>query len=100
MNTKIKLKGSEFSIAETRRNFPSLVREAENGRAMRITRRGKPVALLIGQWEFERLVSDRRDFVEAYEEFSKSHGTEDLNVDPDEVFRNSRDESAGRDVSL
>lgn len=76
MNTKIKLKGSEFSIAETRRNFPSLVREAENGRAVRITRRGKPVTLLIGQWEFERLVSDRRDFVEAYEEFSKSHGTE------------------------
>ena len=58
MNTKIKLKGSEFSIAETRRNLPSLVREAENGRTVRLTRRGKPVALLIGQREFERLVPD------------------------------------------
>lgn len=97
MNTKIKLKGSEFSIAEARRK---LVREAENGRAVRITRRGKPVALLIGQWEFERLVSGRRDFVEAYEEFSKSRDLEDLNIDPDEVFRDSHDESAGRVVLL
>ncbi len=100
MNTKIKLKVSEFSIAEARRNFPSLVREAESGRAVRLTRRGKPVALLIGHREFEHLVADRRDFVEAYEEFSKSHDLEDLNIDPNEVFCNSRDESAGRDVSL
>lgn len=100
MNTKIKLKGSEFSIAEARRNFPSLVREAESGRAVRITRRGKPGALLIGQWEFERLVSGRRDFVEAYEEFSKSRDLEDLNIDPDEVVRDSHDESAGRVVLL
>ncbi|MXY68731.1 MAG: type II toxin-antitoxin system Phd/YefM family antitoxin [Acidobacteriia bacterium] len=42
-------------MAEARRNFPSLVREAENGRAVRITRRGKPVAVLIGGREFERL---------------------------------------------
>jgi prevent-host-death family protein len=100
MNTKIKWKVSEFSITEARRNFPSLVRKAEDGGAVRITRRGKPVALLIGRREFERLVSDRRDFVEAHEEFSKSHDLEDLNIDPDEVFCNSRDESAGRDVSL
>lgn len=100
MNTTIKLKGSEFSIAETRRNLPSLVREAENGRTVRLTRRGKPVALLIGHRELQRIVSDQRDYVEAYEEFSKSHDLEDLNIDSDKVFCDSRDESAGRDVSL
>lgn len=91
---------SEFSIAEARGRFSSLLREAEHGRAVRITRRGKPVALLISYRESKRIVSDRRDFVEAYEEFSKSHDFEDLNIDPDEVFLGSRDESAGRDVSL
>ena len=65
MNTKINLKASEFSITEARRSFPSLVREAENGRAVRITRRGMPVALLIGDPELESIVSDRRNFVEA-----------------------------------
>lgn len=100
MNTKISLKASEFSIGEARRNFSSLVREAENGRAVRITRCGKPVAVLIGNREFERHASAPRDFAEAYENFLESYSIEDLDIDPDEVFRDSRDESAGRDVSL
>lgn len=100
MNTKINLKASGFSIAEARRNFSSLVRAAENGRAVRITRRGKPVAVLIGNREFERHASAPRDFAEAYENFLESYPVEDLDIDPDEVFRDSRDESAGRDVSL
>lgn len=100
MNTKINLKASEFSIAEARRNFSSLVRESENGRAVSTTRRGEPVAQLIGHRQFERLVSGRRDFVAAYEEFSKSYDLGDLHLDADEVFRDSRDGSAGSDVSL
>jgi prevent-host-death family protein len=36
------------SIAEARRNFLSLVHDAENGKAVEITRRGEPVAVLIG----------------------------------------------------
>ena len=67
---------------------------------MRLTRHGKPVAVLLGYTEFDRLVSDRRDFSAAYGEFSESHDLEDLNIAPDEVFGDSRDESAGRDVSL
>ena len=100
MNTKINLKASEFSIAEARRNFSSLVREAENGRAVRITRRGEPVAVLIRNREFERHASAPRDFAEAYENFLESFPVEDFDIDPDEVFRDSRDESTGRDVSL
>jgi len=100
MNAKGDLKASEFSIAEARRSFPTLIREAENGRAARTTRRGKPVALLIGHRQLERIGSDRRNFVEEYEEFSKSYDLEDLQSDPDEVFRDSREESAGRDVPL
>lgn len=100
MNTKINLKASEFSIAEARRNFSSLVREAENGRSVRITRRGEPVAELIRNREFERHASAPRDFAEAYKNFLESHPVEDLDIDSDEVFRDSRDESAGRDVSL
>ena len=54
MNTRINLKASEFSIAEARRNFSSLIPEAENGRAARITRRAEPVAQLIGHRKSER----------------------------------------------
>lgn len=94
------LEASELSIAEARREFSSLVREAENGRAVRITRRGEPGAQLIGHREFERLVWGRCEFVAADEEFSKSHDLEDLHLNADEVFRDSRTGSAGSDVSL
>ena len=100
MNTKIDLKASEFSIAEARRNFSSLVRDAENGRAVRITRRGGPVPQLIGHREFERLVSGRCDFVAGYGEFSKSYHVEGLHIGADEVFRDPRDGSARSDVSF
>ena len=34
------------SIVEARRNLPELIREAENGKEVELTRRGKPVAML------------------------------------------------------
>jgi len=45
----------QHSIAEARNNLPSLVRAAESGKAVELTRRGKPVAVLIGRRQYERL---------------------------------------------
>ena len=87
-----------YSIAEARSNLPSLVRDAENGRTVRLTRRGEPVAVLIGHREFERLAAGRQDFARAYEEFLESFDVEDL--DPDELFIDVRDKSTGRGVSF
>ena len=100
MNTKVNPTAREYSIAEARRSLPSLVREAEDGKSVRLTRRGEPVAVLIGHREFERLSSGRRDFVETYEEFLKSYDLLELDIDPDEAFRAVRDKSPGREVSL
>ena len=100
MNTKLNLKAHEFSVAEARRTLPSLIRDAESGQAVRLTRRGKPVAVLIGHEEFKRLTSGTRDFAEAYEKFLKSYPLAELEIDADEVFRDVRDKSAGREVSL
>ena len=35
------------SIADARRHLPALVRNAENGKAVELTRRGEPVAKLV-----------------------------------------------------
>ena len=91
---------SEYSIAEARRSLPTLIRDAESGTAVRFTRRGKPVAVLIGHREFERLTSRRRDFVEAYEEFLNSYDLVALDINPNELFHEVRDKSPGREVSL
>lgn len=43
------------SIAEAKDGFTELVRSAEEGRPVTISRRGRPVAVLLGQAEYERL---------------------------------------------
>ena len=59
-----------------------------------LTRRGEPVAVLIGLQRFERLTSNRGSFVTAYRDLTE------LAIDPDELFAGTRAETAGRDVRL
>jgi prevent-host-death family protein len=50
---------SDFSIAEAKSHFARLVQEAESGRAVRITRRGQSVAVLMSGAEYDRLVAQQ-----------------------------------------
>ena len=84
----------KHSITEARRNLPSLVREAEQGRVVEITRRGEPVAVLVGRSGFGRLTRVRRGFSESYREFANAVGLAGLGLDPDEVFGDVRDEAS------
>ena len=59
---------------------------------MELTRRGKTVAVLIG--ENSELTS--KGFWEAYEKFRREHNLEEANIDPDEVWGDVRDPSPGR----
>ena len=90
----------KHSIAEARRNLPRLVREAERGMAVELTRRGEPVAVLIGWRRFERLALNRRSFIMAYRDFTNESDLTDLALDPDELFAGTREEIPGRDVRL
>ncbi len=91
---------AKHSIAEARSNLSRLVREAERGKAVELTRRGEPVAVLIGQRQFERLTSNYRGFAEAYRDFSKEFNLADLVIDPDDLFAGAREDAVGRKVSL
>ncbi len=90
----------KHSIAEARRNLPSLVREAEKGMAVTLTRRGEPVAVLMGWQRFERLASTRRSFVAAYRDFRNESDLAELALDPDDLFAGTREDTPGRDVRL
>jgi len=88
------------SIAEARSSLPSLVREAESGKAVELTRRGEPVAVLVGRRQYLRLTSKHRSFSEAYGDFRRDVDLEELAIDPDEVFAGVRDRTRGREVDL
>ena len=89
-----------YSIAEARDHFASVVHEAEEGTQVELTRRGKPVAVLVGVEDFEQLSKRKPGFWEAYEEFRRRVDLAEADIDPDEIFRDVRDRSPGRDVDL
>jgi len=50
----------DYSIVQAKNNLSGLVHEAEQGHAVRLTRRGKPVAVLISTEQYERLKAKKR----------------------------------------
>lgn len=90
----------QHSIAEARSNLPDLVKKAEAGKAVGLTRRGEPVAVLIGRREYDRLLARSSRFSNAWGEFVKQVDLASLEIDPDEVFAGVRDEDTGRETTL
>ena len=88
-----------YSIAEARSNLPTIVDQAEAGAEVELTRRGKPVAVIISHRQLERLRSDRPRFVDAYRAFLRKHSLPDVGIEND-FFQTAREKSAGRKVSL
>ena len=90
----------KHSIADARSNLPQLIRDAEAGETVELTRRGEGVAVMIGWKQYERLASPKRSFSEAWDDFSREFSPAKLKIDPDEVFGAVRDKDPGRDSGL
>ena len=88
-----------FSIADARYNFPTLIREAEHGKIVELTRRGELVAMIIGRRHFEQLSSNYRGFAETYRNFAVNVDLAKLNIDPDRLFPQSRKYVQGRTIN-
>lgn len=67
-----------YSIAEARAHLPSIVDEVEVGRPVELTRRGKPVAVVLSLEQYELLSAGRSNFADAYRAFCAKFGSEDI----------------------
>ena len=83
-----------------RSNLPRLVREAESGKTVELSRRGEPVAVLIGLRQYDQLAGQQRTFGEVYDKFTREIDLAELNIDPDELFKTEREKTVGREVGL
>lgn len=88
-----------YSIAEAKSHLGRLVHQVEAGPPVELTRRGRPVAMVVSIRDFQRLATPRHDVWDAVQRFRASHDLEALDIDPDEVFATERDPSPGRDFS-
>lgn len=90
---------SSYSIAAARTSLAAIVDQAEAGRKIELTRRGRPVAIVVSVREFERLRGERTRFGDAYKSFLKKFRLAEVGLDR-EFAASTRDKSLGRQVRL
>jgi prevent-host-death family protein len=87
-----------YSIADARDHLAAIVHEAERGTRVELTRRGRPVAVILALPAYERLTNGRPiDFWTAYQRWRASVDLAELDIDPDEIWNNVRERSPGRE---
>lgn len=87
---------SDYSISEAKNNLPQLIRQAEAGCEVRMTRRGAPVAFLVSARRYEELTAARTGFAERYRSFRQTFESE---PELHEALSGLRDPSPGREFS-
>lgn len=93
----------ETSIREAKSSLTSLLRDVERGRAVRLTRRGRGVAVLISEKEYERLAKTKkpeRDFLRFLTGWRREVIAKGLPFLSDDELVALRDRSPGRESKL
>ena len=85
-----------YSIAEARDKFAAIVHEVENASSVKVTRRGKPIAMIISVEEYEQLKNGRKSFWEGVVEWRNSVDWDEFE-DNEDIFADVRDRSPGRE---
>lgn len=83
------------SIAEARAHLPGLVRDAEDGDPVQITRWGKPVAVLVSVSKYNEMALGRPSFGSALDDLLKEIGMTEIGLERGE-FEDLRDSGVGR----
>jgi prevent-host-death family protein len=91
--------GKQYSVADARRKLPTLLSEAAAGAEVQLTRRGKPIAMLLSVAEYESLKLARSKFGDRYTSFRQEFPEGEAALTKAET-RALRDRSVGRKVTL
>ncbi|MEB3213223.1 MAG: type II toxin-antitoxin system Phd/YefM family antitoxin [Leptolyngbyaceae bacterium] len=93
---------SQYSIAQAKDQLTQLIRAAETGDSVEITRHGEPVAVILSIAEYQKLQQPRPNFGEAVREFRQQYieGQPWFENDEIDAIFDVRDKSPGREVEL
>ena len=89
--------GQSFSIAKAKALLPRLVHEAEAGTPVEITRRGRPVAMIVSIDVYERMSVKRGTFWDDLDSFRVRHGLHEDGAKASEWPAASRADAEPRD---
>jgi prevent-host-death family protein len=93
----------ESTIRDAKSKLTSLVHEVEKGQPVRLTRRGKPVAVLVSEGEYERMKAahgPRRDFMRFLPSWRREMIAKGLPFSSEEELAAAQDRRPGREFSF
>jgi len=88
-----------YSIAEARDHFTALIHKVEQDAAVELTRRGKPVAVIMSVQQYQQLQAEKMGFWGAFDSFRVKYDLQQLDIQP-EIFTELRVKREGREVVL
>ena len=91
---------NQASIAEAKNQFPRLVQQAEAGERVSITRRGRPVAVLLSVQDYERLLNPLPDLAGFLSTWRAQMQAAATSYPEAGEFEQLRDNTPGREVDL
>jgi prevent-host-death family protein len=90
---------NHFTIAEAKSRLPAIIHSVEDGPSVKLTRHGKPVAVLLSIREYEQLAKNKMDYWSALTKFRNILEKEDIKI-TDADFEDLRDTSTGREREM
>jgi prevent-host-death family protein len=88
-----------YSVADARAHLPEILDDVEAGKDVQLTRRGRPVALVLSPHRYEILCSEQTNFGDAYRAFLGRHAPEKIELEPS-FFGSLRAQDTERRVKL
>lgn len=90
---------TSYPVGSARANLPAILDDVQAGRAIQVTRHGKPVAVILSAAEYATLERRQSTFAEACAAFRQRFDVQSDGLDPD-YFATLRDPGPGRKVRL
>ena len=88
------------SIAQAKNNLPQLIHDVEAGKPVRVTRHGRPAAVLVSAELFASMADTRHAFVAGLQRFRKQHHAHLLSPDESVLLEPPRPADDNRLVEL
>jgi antitoxin (DNA-binding transcriptional repressor) of toxin-antitoxin stability system len=96
----------QYSIEQISDHLEQIIQDVEQGTAVQLIRQGERVAVILSATEYDReagalrhrLLHEKQGFGQAIERFRQEYNVEEADINPDEVFKDVRDNSPGREV--
>lgn len=89
----------QYTIAEAKNRLPSIIHLVEKGPSVKLTRRGRPVAVLISIEEYDRLHPQKGNLWTSLQLVRKNIENWEVEIS-DKDFADIRDKAPGREFNL